>query len=185
VGQGRLRLEAETLRSELPAQVEEFGFSPPQSEKSKRLIGAAFAFTLTTSSTTDIRDAEVERLREACEPSIFRKLFLEVKKYKLAAGAATLLASTLPEGAPRNPRMLFSHAVHLKDGPARLKIEKLRQRRQQQEHNCFPGGTGFRSDSGRSGDRAACCARNRNELAMLWRREILQIGPNFKAKGVC
>jgi hypothetical protein len=69
----------------------------------------------------EIRD----RRREVCEPSIFCQLFLAVTNYKLAAGAATLLAGTLPEGAPRNLRMLFSRAVNVKDGPARLKIEKI------------------------------------------------------------
>lgn len=120
-----IEAEEERLRTELREQVEEFGFSPPRSEKSKRLLGEAFAFTLSTSSTTEIRDSEVERIREACEPSLFRSLFLVVTKYKLAASATALLAGTLPECAPRNLRMMFSRAVQVKDGPARLKIDKM------------------------------------------------------------
>jgi len=125
-----LRLEAlaaeeERLRSELREQIDQFGFSPPRSEKSKRLVGAAFTFTLSTSSTTELRDAEIEQLRKVCQPSIFRKLFVVVTKFKLADGATALLAGKLPETAPRNLRVLFSRAVQVKEGSMRLRIEKL------------------------------------------------------------
>jgi hypothetical protein len=117
--------EDERLRGQLKEQIQEFGFSPPQSEKSKRLEGSDFRFTLSTSSSTEIRDAEVERIRDACPDSLFRKLFISVTKYKLAGGATTLLAGILPEEAPRNLRQLFSKAVIVSDGAARLRVEKL------------------------------------------------------------
>lgn len=120
-----IEAEEEKLRSELREQIDGFGFTPPRSEKSKRLLGALFSFTLSSSSTTEVRDAEVERIRAVCPASIFRKLFLAVTKYTLATGATALLARKLPEDAPRNLRVLFSRAVQVKDGSLRLKIEKI------------------------------------------------------------
>jgi len=119
-----ITLEEEKLRSQLMEQVQEFGFTPPRAEKSKRLIGSVFTFTLSTSQSTEIHDSEVERIREACPDGLFRHLFLAVTKFKLAAGATALLAGKLPQGAPRNLRQLFSRAVVLKDGAQRLRIEK-------------------------------------------------------------
>jgi hypothetical protein len=89
------------------------------------LLGAAFAFTLSTSQKTEIHDAEVERLRSVCPANIFRRLFCAVTKYKLVAGATALLADTLPDGAPRNLRLMFSRAVQVKGGSVRLRIEKI------------------------------------------------------------
>ena len=120
-----IQAEAGALRSALREQVDAFGFTPPRSEKSKRLLGAAFAFTLSTSQTTEIHDAEVERLRSVCPANIFRRLFCAVTKYKLVAGATALLADTLPDGAPRNLRLMFSRAVQVKGGSVRLRIEKI------------------------------------------------------------
>jgi hypothetical protein len=119
-----IEAESDRLRTQLFEQVQEFGFTPPKAEKSKRLIGSVYTFTLSTSSSTEIRDAAVERIREACPDSLFRKLFLTVTKFKLAADATALLAGKLPEGAPRNLRQLFSRAVVLKEGAPRLRIEK-------------------------------------------------------------
>jgi hypothetical protein len=48
-----------------------------------------------------------------------------VTKYKLTEGATLLLASRLPEIAPRNLRMMFSRAVETKETSPRLRIEKL------------------------------------------------------------
>lgn len=117
--------EEERLRGDLKLQLEEFGFSPPRSEKSKRLETASYRFTLSSSSNTEIRDAEVERIRANCPNFLFQKLFVEVTKFKLASGATTLLAGTLPEEAPRNLRQMFSKAVVVTDGSSRLKVENL------------------------------------------------------------
>jgi hypothetical protein len=66
---GRLEeigLEDERLRSKLREQVEEFGFTPPRADKSKRLEGTSYEFTVTRGLTTEIKDAAVERIRQAC-----------------------------------------------------------------------------------------------------------------------
>ena len=120
-----LEIEVEDLRSKLREQVEEFGSTPPRAEKSKRLSAALFQFTVSRGSTIEVKDAEVERIRKACEPSLFAKLFRAVTRFKLADGASLLLASPLPEGAPKNLRLMFSRAVETKETSPRLRIEKL------------------------------------------------------------
>src|SRR5258706_11241305 len=118
-------LEEEKLRSELQEQVEEFGFTPPRADKSKRLHGIFYQFTLTVGLTTEVKDAEVERIRAVCPDGLFKKLFKTVTKYKLADGATLALAERLPEGAPRNLRMLFSKTVETKEAAPRLRVEKI------------------------------------------------------------
>ena len=118
-------LEEEKLRSELLEQVAEFGFTPPRAEKSKRLLGTDFEFTLSSSSSTEIRDVEVERIRTVCPSRLFSQLFLVVTKYKLASGANALLSGKLPATAPRNLRIMFSRAVQVNEGPPRLRINKV------------------------------------------------------------
>jgi hypothetical protein len=120
-----LRLEEEGLRSKLQEQVEEFGFTPPRAEKSKRLEGVAYQFTVTRGLTTEIKDAEVERIRQACPIVLFERLFRTVTKFKLADGATMALASRLPPDAPRNLRLMFSRAVETKEAAARLRIEQV------------------------------------------------------------
>ncbi len=120
-----IRAEEEKLRAELQQQVEEFGFTPPRADKSKRLLGIFYQFTLTVGLTTEIKDAEVERIRAICPDGLFKKLFKTVTKYKLADSATLALADRLPEGAPRNLRMLFSRAVETKETAPRLRVEKM------------------------------------------------------------
>ena len=120
-----IEAEEEALRARAKEQVEEFGSIPPRAEKSKRLSGDAFQFTVSISTTTEIKDAEVERIRAACTPALFAQLFIAVLKYKLAKGATALLAGTLPEAAPRNLRMMFSRAVEMKEGAPRLRMERI------------------------------------------------------------
>jgi hypothetical protein len=117
--------EDERLRGDLKLQIAEYGFAPPRSEKSKRLETLKYKFTLSTSSSTEIRDAEVERIRANCPKFIFEKLFLEITKFKLSSGATALLAGTLPEEAPRNLRQMFARAVVVSEGSTRLKVEAL------------------------------------------------------------
>jgi hypothetical protein len=117
--------EEEDLRAKVTEQIQEYGFTPPRADKSKRLQAVQFQFTLSSSSSTEIRDSEVERIREACPDGLFAKLFTTVTKYKLAKDATYVLAGTLPEGAPRNLRMMFSRAVQVTEGSPRLRIEKL------------------------------------------------------------
>jgi hypothetical protein len=118
-------LEEERVRSRLLEQIEEFGFTPARAEKSKRLDGTVYQFTVTRGLTTEIKDAEVERIRQVCPDSLFDRLFRSVTKFKLAEGAALVLASRLPVDAPRNLRMMFSRAVETKETSPRLRIEKL------------------------------------------------------------
>ncbi len=47
-----IRVEEENLRSKLQEQVEEFGFTPPRAEKSKRLAGALYQLTVSRGLTT-------------------------------------------------------------------------------------------------------------------------------------
>jgi hypothetical protein len=100
---GRLEeigLEEEKLRSTLQEQVEEFGFTPPHAEKSKRLTATLHQFTVSRGLITEIKDAEVERIRQNCPGILFDRLFRTVTKFKLANGATQVLASRLPVDTP-------------------------------------------------------------------------------------
>jgi hypothetical protein len=121
----KIEAEKERLHDQLKEQILEFGSTPPRAEKSKRLQASVFKFTLSTSTTTKILDAEVERIRDACPLNLFTKLFTAVTKYNLAKGATMILAGTLPEDAPRNLRMMFSRAVEVSEGSPRLRVERL------------------------------------------------------------
>lgn len=124
---GRLEqigLEEEKLRSKLLEQIEEFGFTPPRAEKSKRLEGSLYQFTVSRGIATEIKDSEVEKIRQACPGTLFDRLFRSVTKYKLAEGATLVLASRLPVDAPRNLRMMFNRAVTTTESAPRLRIEK-------------------------------------------------------------
>jgi hypothetical protein len=117
--------EEEKIRAQLREQIENFGSVPPRAEKSRRIEAEEFRFTLSSSSRTEIRDADVERIREACSASLFSQLFVAVTKYKLAKSATMLLAATLPEDAPRNLRTMFQKAVQIVEDSPRLKIERI------------------------------------------------------------
>lgn len=117
--------EEKLIREQLREQVEQFGSIPPKAEKSKRIEGEAFRFTVSHSSRTEIRDADVESIRAACPTSLFERLFVAVTKYKLAKSATMLLAQPLPEDAPRNLRVMFSKAVQIVEDSPRLKIERV------------------------------------------------------------
>jgi hypothetical protein len=120
----QIGLEEENLRSKVRDQVEEFGFTPPRAEKSKRLIGTVYQFTVSQGLATEIKDAEVERIRQICPSNLFDRLFRTVTKFKLAEGATLILASRLPADAPRNLRLMFSRAVETEVSAPRLRIEK-------------------------------------------------------------
>ena len=64
-----------------------------RADKSKRLLGIFYQFTLTVGLTTEVKDAEVERIRAVCPDGLFDRLFRTVTKYKLADGATLALAS--------------------------------------------------------------------------------------------
>ncbi len=121
-----LEAEGEQLRAKIQEQVAEFGFTPPRAEKSKRLTGSIYQFTLSHGLTTDVKDAEVERIREACPQDLFGRLFRAVTRYKLADGATMVLAAHLPPDAPRNLRQMFARAVVTKETAPRLRIEELK-----------------------------------------------------------
>ncbi len=63
--------------------------------------------------------------REVCPDGLFNRLFRTVTKFTLADGATLVLASPLPEGAPRNLRLMFSRAVETRETSPRLRIEKI------------------------------------------------------------
>lgn len=117
--------EEEQIRTQVREQIENFGSIPPRAEKSRRLETEQFRFTLSSSSRTEVKDAEVERIKEACPQTIFSQLFIAVTKYKLAKSATMLLAATLPEEAPRNLRAMFARAVQIVEDSPRLKIERI------------------------------------------------------------
>jgi hypothetical protein len=120
-----MEAEEEKLRSKIQEQIDAFGFVPPRAEKSKRLTGALYQFTVSRGLATEIKDAEVERIRETCPGELFERLFRTVTKYKLADGASMILASRLPADAPRNLRLMFSRAVETRATAPRLRIEKV------------------------------------------------------------
>src|SRR6266536_1293591 len=108
-----IALEEEHIREQIREQVSTFGSTPPRAEKSQRLETEQFRFTLSTSNRTEIRNTEVERIRQACPTSLFSSLFVPVIKYKLAARSMMLLSAPLPEDAPRNLRAMFANAVQI------------------------------------------------------------------------
>jgi len=122
-----LDLDIRLLRDKLREQIAEFGSTPPRAEKSKRLVGNLYQFTLSTSTKTEVRDAEVERIAELCPESLFFRLFRKVIKYKLCDGASMVLAGKLPDCAPRNLRQMFARAVVVKEDSPRLKVERISQ----------------------------------------------------------
>ena len=100
-------------------------FTPPRADKSKRLEGTLYQFTVTRGLTTEIKDAAVERIRQVCSGALFARLFKVVTKFKLADGATQVLAGRLPADTPRNLRALFSRAVETKETTPRLRVEKI------------------------------------------------------------
>jgi hypothetical protein len=121
----QIRREEATLRLKLQEQVGECGSTPPRAEKSKRLAGAIYQFTVSHVLTTEIKDAEVERIRQTCPGVLFDRLFRTVTKFKLADSATQVLASRLPADAPRNLGLMFSRAVENKETAPRLRIEQI------------------------------------------------------------
>jgi hypothetical protein len=117
--------EEERLRSQVKEQIENFGSIPPRAEKSRRLETETFSFTLSTAIVTQIKDAEVERIKEACPASIFDQLFIAITKYKLTKGATMVLSATLPQGSPPNLRKMFSQAVTMTESAPQLRIKRL------------------------------------------------------------
>jgi hypothetical protein len=117
--------EKERLQDQLRAQIQEFGSTPPKAEKSKRIQTLQFQFTLSSSSTTEVFDAEVERIKAVCPETLFEKLFIAVTKYKLARTAPMLLAGKLPPDAPLGLRRMFSRAVQVCEGSPRLRVERI------------------------------------------------------------
>ena len=120
-----LALEQAQIQDALKAQIDAYGSIPPRAEKSKRLTTETFQFTLSTSTTTEVLDGEVERIRESCPETVFSKLFVSITKYKLAKDAMRMLAGTLPEDAPRNLRQMFSRAVIAKESAPRLQVKRI------------------------------------------------------------
>jgi hypothetical protein len=66
----QIRAEEESLRSELQWQVQEFRFTPPYADKSKRLLGIFYQFTFTVGLSTEIKVLPLapDCYRDFCEP---------------------------------------------------------------------------------------------------------------------
>jgi len=75
-----IAVEEEFLRSTPREQVEAYGSTPARAEKSKRLTGTLYQFTVTRGLTTELKDAEIERIRQACSGTLFEHLFRTVTK---------------------------------------------------------------------------------------------------------
>lgn len=108
-----LAIEEADLRATIRKQIECFGFTPPRSEKSRRIEGTIYECTLSEKSSVVINDVEVGKIENACEAGLFMRLFVKVTKFKLHEGATLLLAGALPEDAPHNLRKMFSSAVQV------------------------------------------------------------------------
>jgi len=119
----KIEAEAEAIRDDLKRQVAEYGFIPPRSDRSRRLLGEAYEATLSTSTSFEIHDSAVERIKECCPTNIFAKLFWSVTKWKLCDRATEVLAGPL-EDAPRDLRMMFAKAVVVKESAPRLSIKQ-------------------------------------------------------------
>jgi len=120
-----IQVEEEVLRATLLEQVEAFGYTPPRADKSKRLDGSVYEFTVTRGFITEIKDTAVQRIRESCPRALFDQLFQTVTKFKLAEGAHRVMADRLPNFAPRHLRMWFNRAVVTTETGPRLRIEKI------------------------------------------------------------
>jgi hypothetical protein len=106
--------------------VEQWGSTPPRAEKSKRLTGNDFQFTLSLGSSTEIKDAEVLRIKEVCAEEIFERLFRERRpsiSYRKARSSSW--PALFQKAAPRNLRQLFARAFSVKPKAPSLTIKKL------------------------------------------------------------
>ena len=70
------------LRDRLKEEIENFGSTPARAEKSKRLTGELYTFTLSTSTLTELKDAEVQRIEEAFPEHIFVHLTKEAGSHR-------------------------------------------------------------------------------------------------------
>jgi hypothetical protein len=104
---GRNRSEDEGLRSKLKEQVEEFCFTPPRADKSKRLEGTAYHFTVTRGLTTEIRDAAVERIRQVCPGDLFDRLFKGSNEVQAGCGSHAGSRRPTAAGHPTQPTSAF------------------------------------------------------------------------------
>lgn len=129
----KIEAEAEAIRDDLKRQVAEYGFIPPRSDRSRRLLGEAYEATLSTSTSLEVHDSEVERIKECCPANLFAKLFWSVTKWKICGGATEFLAGPLGEDAPRNLRTLFAKAVVVKESTPRLSIKQRTDTEQTQQ----------------------------------------------------
>ncbi len=120
-----LKAKVDAINDKLKAQVETHGYTPAGAEKSKRIDGTKWQLTVSTGSTTEIRDAGVAAIEKSCPSDLFSKLFRRETKYKLVDGATMLLAGKLPAGAPSNLRKLFAAAVVVKTRAASLSVKLL------------------------------------------------------------
>jgi hypothetical protein len=114
--------------SQLLEMVKEHGTTPPRAEKSLRLEGDEWEVTVSEGQGVTVKKAAVEKIFKALKKAglhltFFRKLFKEETSYKLAKGAQSLMAQTLPEGAPSNLRKMFTDAVQIRDKAPRLTVE--------------------------------------------------------------
>lgn len=126
-----LRLEeleagVQAIRAELLEQVLQYGIIPPRAEKSKRLCGELYQLTVSTSTSVELKEAAILAIREVCQLDLFERLFRSdvITRWRLVEGATMLLAGVLPEGAPRNLRVMFNRALTVKENAPRLKIER-------------------------------------------------------------
>jgi hypothetical protein len=121
-----LEQDVEDLRERLRQQIQQYGFTPPRSEKSKRLQGLEYQFTLSTSTATEVNDFEAQKIATVCEPEVFNLLFKPVTHYKVALGASAMLARTpLPAGLPSTIRAMWARAVTFKENKPRMRIERI------------------------------------------------------------
>ena len=113
---------------ELAPLVERFGTA--HAKKSKLLVGLLYEMMTTTSSTTSVDAAGIEKLQIALKRAdmapLFKKLFRKVTRWEIAPTADVVLRGDLPKGAPKDLRSLFTQAVRIETKPARLSDVRAR-----------------------------------------------------------
>jgi hypothetical protein len=119
--------KAAAIRAELKDQVLTHGFTPAKAKAStKRIETVANRLTVSTSNETEIHDDVVRKIQTACTPDLFERIFEASMKYAVRKGAVELLAEAkLPDGAPKNLRVLYHEAVETKPKTPSLRIEEL------------------------------------------------------------
>jgi hypothetical protein len=119
---------------QIESLIEEHGFLPPRSKKSKRVQGEDFKATLSQSHSVEVDTPSVvhlhKRLKEWGMARVFRKLFRREIVFVLNDGAQELvakLALKMP-GLAANLQLAFAGTLRIESKSTTLKVESLKEK---------------------------------------------------------